>query len=385
MSARWLAAARSSSSPCWRSPRRSSASTWPASTATTRPGPGDRVFGPVERLDLPRSAGVDAEREQRWTGYAVSLLAFSVVSVLVLYAAAAGPGRAAAQPRRRAGRARAAVVQHRGQLRHQHQLAELRRRVDDEPPHPDGRAWRCRTSCRPPSGWRVAVALIRGLVRRRRSTRRQLLGRPHPRHRCGSCCRSSFVVALVLVSQGVIQNFSGFTEVTTVEGATQAIPGGPVASQEAIKQLGTNGGGFFNANSAHPLENPNGFTNLLEIVAAPGHPVRARRSPSGAWSRTGARAWAVLAAMVVALGRRRACRHAASRPTATPNLDRARRRPGGHRRPSPAATWRARRSASAPRARGLFAGSDHRHLDRRGQLVHDSFTAAGGARAAGAT
>ena len=74
------------------------------------------------------------------------------------------------------------------------------------------------------------------------------------------------VAAVVLVLGGVIQNLSAPADVTGVTGAAQSIPGGLVASQEAIKELGTNGGGFFNANSAHPFENPNGLTNLLEIV-----------------------------------------------------------------------------------------------------------------------
>lgn len=71
--------------------------------------------------------------------------------------------------------------------------------------------------------------------------------------------------ALLLVSQGVIQNFHPSVHATTVEGARQIIPQGPVASQEAIKELGTNGGGFFNANSAHPYENPTPFSNFLEM------------------------------------------------------------------------------------------------------------------------
>jgi K+-transporting ATPase ATPase A chain len=70
----------------------------------------------------------------------------------------------------------------------------------------------------------------------------------------------------VLVSQGVIQNLAGYHELTTLEGGKQLIAMGPVASQEAIKELGTNGGGFFNANSAHPFENPSALTNLLEMV-----------------------------------------------------------------------------------------------------------------------
>ena len=75
----------------------------------------------------------------------------------------------------------------------------------------------------------------------------------------------AIVAALVFCSQGVIQNFHGYTAAKTVEGATQTIAQGPVASQEAIKQLGTNGGGFFNGNSAHPFESPNPLTNLVQI------------------------------------------------------------------------------------------------------------------------
>jgi K+-transporting ATPase ATPase A chain len=77
----------------------------------------------------------------------------------------------------------------------------------------------------------------------------------------------SIVGALVLVSQGVPQNLSPYVEATTLEGGRQVIAQGPVASQEIIKELGTNGGGFFNANSAHPYENPNPLTNLIEMVA----------------------------------------------------------------------------------------------------------------------
>jgi K+-transporting ATPase ATPase A chain len=75
----------------------------------------------------------------------------------------------------------------------------------------------------------------------------------------------SLAGAVVLMSQGVIQNFKASETVTTLEGATQKIPQGPIASQEAIKELGTNGGGFVNANSAHPYENPTPFSNLLEM------------------------------------------------------------------------------------------------------------------------
>ena len=75
----------------------------------------------------------------------------------------------------------------------------------------------------------------------------------------------SFVVAIIFLTQGVVQNLHGFEVVQTLERNTQVIPGGPSASQEAIKILGTNGGGFWNVNSAHPLTSANGFTNLFQI------------------------------------------------------------------------------------------------------------------------
>ena len=114
-------------------------------------------------------------------------------------------------------------------------------------------------------GIAVAIALVRGFARRRSGT----IG-----NFWVDLFRGSFrlllplalLSAIVLIIGGVVQNFNGFTELTTLAGNTQNLPGGPVASQEAIKELGTNGGGFFNANSAHPFENPTGWTNLLEIA-----------------------------------------------------------------------------------------------------------------------
>jgi K+-transporting ATPase ATPase A chain len=114
-------------------------------------------------------------------------------------------------------------------------------------------------------GIAVAIALVRGFARRKsatignfwvdliRGTFRILLP-------------LSLVIAIVLLIGGVIQNFDPFHTITTVAGGSQTLPGGPVASQEAIKLLGTNGGGFFNVNSAHPFENPSSWTNLFEVV-----------------------------------------------------------------------------------------------------------------------
>ena len=76
----------------------------------------------------------------------------------------------------------------------------------------------------------------------------------------------SLIIALLFCSQGVIQNLHPYTVATTLEGETQTIAQGPVASQEAIKMLGTNGGGFFNANSAHPFENPTPLTNMIQML-----------------------------------------------------------------------------------------------------------------------
>ena len=114
-------------------------------------------------------------------------------------------------------------------------------------------------------GISVAVALIRGIISR---SGRSLgnFWRDLVRTVLYVLLPISFVAALVLVFQGSIQNFGHYLVAHTVSGGSQSIAQGPVASQEAIKELGTNGGGFFNTNSAHPFENPSGFTNLVEML-----------------------------------------------------------------------------------------------------------------------
>lgn len=114
-------------------------------------------------------------------------------------------------------------------------------------------------------GIAVAVALVRGFARRRSGT----IGNFWVDLFRGAfrlLLPLAFIAAIVLLVGGVIQNFNGFTEVTTLAGNTQNLPGGPVASQEAIKELGTNGGGFFNVNSAHPFENPAAWTSLFQVL-----------------------------------------------------------------------------------------------------------------------
>ncbi|HSO99701.1 MAG TPA: potassium-transporting ATPase subunit KdpA, partial [Solirubrobacteraceae bacterium] len=115
-------------------------------------------------------------------------------------------------------------------------------------------------------GISVAVALIRGIISRSGKSIGNFW-QDLVRTVLYVLVPISFVVALLLVFQGSIQNFSHYLLAHTLTGGSQTIANGPVASQEAIKELGTNGGGFFNVNSAHPFENPTGFTNLVEMLA----------------------------------------------------------------------------------------------------------------------
>lgn len=114
-------------------------------------------------------------------------------------------------------------------------------------------------------GMAVAVALVRGFAYRSSGTIGSFwvdLTRGVVR----VLLPISLLGALVLLAGGVVQNLAGFQDVQTLAGLTQTLPGGPVASQEAIRLLGTNGGGFYNANSAHPFENPTGWTNVLQVL-----------------------------------------------------------------------------------------------------------------------
>jgi K+-transporting ATPase ATPase A chain len=126
-------------------------------------------------------------------------------------------------------------------------------------------------------GIAVAVALVRGFARRGAPT----IGNfwvDLTRGLTRLLLPLALIAAVALIASGVVQNLNGFVDVATVAGGTQAIPGGPVASQEAIKLLGTNGGGFFNANSAHPFENPTPWSNVFEIVLILAIPVALPRA-----------------------------------------------------------------------------------------------------------
>ena len=215
----------------------------------------------VER-GIYRLVGVNPDSEQSWGIYARSVLAFSAVSVLFLYA-------------------------------FQRLQNHLWLSLGFPPVDPDG-AWNTAVSFTTNTNWQwysgestmghlvqmsglavqnfvsaavgiaVAVALVRGFAR----SQTDQLGNfwvDLARIVVRILLPLSVVAAIVLIAGGAVQNLSGGRDLHTLAGATQHLTGGPVASQEAIKDLGTNGGGFYNANSAHPFENPTTWTNWLEI------------------------------------------------------------------------------------------------------------------------
>ena len=215
----------------------------------------------VER-GIYRVIGVDAGADQRWSVYLRSVLAFSVVSIVVLFAILRlqaylpySLGREGMPSLQALNTAVSFVTNTNWQsysgeaaLGYTAQMAGLA----------------VQNFLSAAVGIAVAVALVRGLVR----TQTDRLGNfwvDLTRITIRVLLPLAALFAIVLLVNGVVQNFAGDTAVSTLTGGAQTIPGGPVASQEAIKELGTNGGGFFNANSAHPFENPNGLTNLIEI------------------------------------------------------------------------------------------------------------------------
>jgi potassium-transporting ATPase potassium-binding subunit len=232
--------------------------------------PGDRVFLPIERA-IYRVCGVDPEGEQRWNAYALSLLAFSLAGLLLSYLFLRIQGHLLFNPDHLKGVSPALSFNtaisfltntnwqaYAGESTMSH-LSQMFALVVQQ-------------FISAAVGMAVVVAFVRGIVRRRqttmgsfwvdmvRSTTRILLP-------------ISFVFAIVFMSQGVIQNFHASKTVQTIAAQgvdsngqaikTQTIPGGPVASMNPIEVLGDNGGGFFNANTAHPYQGPNPITGIL--------------------------------------------------------------------------------------------------------------------------
>ncbi|MCU0837770.1 MAG: potassium-transporting ATPase subunit KdpA [Rhodospirillales bacterium] len=222
------------------------------------------ALAPVERL-LYRAAGVDPRVEQHWLTYAIAMLLFNAAGAVILYALMRlqadlplNPQDMAAVPadlslntatsfmtntnwQNYGGEATMSYLTQMAGLTVQNFLSAA-------------------------TGIALAVALIRGFARRSAST----IGNfwvDLTRITLYVLLPLSFVIALILVWQGVPQNLDPYVQATTLEGAQQTIAQGPAASQVAIKMLGTNGGGFFNANSAHPYENPTALSNLIQMLA----------------------------------------------------------------------------------------------------------------------
>jgi K+-transporting ATPase ATPase A chain len=271
---------------------------WPLGIFMARVWQGERtwldpVLAPVES-GLYAAFGIDRSRGQSWLGYAGAFLAFSAVGFAMLYAILRLQGVLPLNPQGFDGvsphLAFNTAVSFVTNTNWQNYAAEstmshLTQLV--------GLAVQNFASAA--VGIAVAIALVRGIARRRAATIGNFwvdLTR--------TCVRVllpiAFVAAVVFVSQGVVQNLSGGTEVTTLAGSTQVVPGGPIASQEAIKELGTNGGGPLNANSAHPFENPSGATNLLQLVLILAIPF-ALTWTFGTVTRDRRTGWAIFAAM----------------------------------------------------------------------------------------
>jgi K+-transporting ATPase ATPase A chain len=221
-----------------------------------------RWLAPVERL-LYRAAGIDPAREQHWTAYAAGMLAFSAVSMLLTYAALRAQHLLPLNPQGLSGvvdrQAFETAASFTTNTNWQSYVGESTMSYFSQMTQ---LAFHNFASAA--VGMALAVALVRGIARRSAGTLGNFWA-DLVRGTLYILLPLSLVVALIMAHQGVIQNFDPYLQVTTLEGAKQTIAMGPVASQEAIKQIGTNGGGFFNANAAHPFENPTPWSNFWSM------------------------------------------------------------------------------------------------------------------------
>ena len=223
-----------------------------------------RYLGAIERL-IYRVCGVNGNESQHWLEYLGAVMLFSAASMLVTYLALRLQGHLPLNPQHLPG-----VVP--------------RQAFETASSFTTNTNWQSYSGestmsylsqmmqltfhnfVSAAAGMCVAAALVRGIASRSAGR----LGNfwvDLVRGTLYIFIPGSLILALLFVQQGVLQNFGSYLSVTTLEGAKQVLAMGPVASQEAIKQLGTNGGGFFNANAAHPFENPTPWTNFLQMIA----------------------------------------------------------------------------------------------------------------------
>ena len=226
-----------------------------------------RFFGAIEKL-LYKLCGVDPQQRQDWKQYIVATLVFSAITMLVTYGIERlqqvlplNPQNFGPVPADLAFNTAASFTTNTNWQAYtgESTMSYLTQMV--------GLAWHNFISAAVGIG--IALALARGITYRLQAGAAKTLGNfwvDLVRATVYLLIPISIPVALLLVSQGVIQNFSSYIEVTTLEGVKQTLAMGPVASQEIIKELGTNGGGFFNANSAHPFESPTPLTNFIEML-----------------------------------------------------------------------------------------------------------------------
>src|SRR5262245_32654224 len=223
-----------------------------------------RVFAPIERV-IYRILFVDEKAEMDWKRYAISVIMFSAVSMAAVYVILRAQGDLPLNPQDFPGttshlsfNTAASFTSNTNWQSYggETTMSYLSQML----------ALTVQNFVSAAVGIVVVLVLIRGFSRK---TTTNLGNFWVDLTRCTLWVLMplSIILALLLVSQGVIQNFDSYKEVTTVEGAQQIFAMGPAASQIAIKQLGTNGGGFFNANSAVPFENPTPFSNFLEAVS----------------------------------------------------------------------------------------------------------------------
>lgn len=223
----------------------------------------DMVMGPLEKI-IYRICGIDAKKEMNWWEYALSLLAFSFVGLISLFLLLLVQGQLPLNPQGFGGlkwdlawntavsfntNTNWQAYGGESTMSYLSQMAGLT----------------VHNFLSAAAGIAVVVALIRGLSRHQAKSIGNFWS-DLTRTTLWILLPISLVGALLLVSQGVIQNLSPYLTVHTLQGADQTLAMGPVASQEAIKLFGTNGGGFMNANSAHPFENPTPFSNFLEML-----------------------------------------------------------------------------------------------------------------------
>jgi potassium-transporting ATPase potassium-binding subunit len=255
----------------------------------------DPLLRPIERL-IYRACGIQAEQEMSWQQYSIAMIIFSLVSLLLTYLFERAQAFLPWNPQHLAGvdplPAFNTAVSFTTNTNWQVYTPETTMSYFTQMA---GLAYHNFLSAA--VGIAVAIALVRGIARKQSATignfwvdtTRTILWILLP------IC---LVVAPVLIGQGVIQNLKPYTNVSTLQKGSQSIAQGPVASQEVIKELGTNGGGFFNANSAHPFENPTPFSNFLEMELILLIPA-ALTITLGKMTGSPGHGWAVFSAMVI--------------------------------------------------------------------------------------